>query len=91
MGDIRAKYGIRDNDVFNFDETGFVMGMISLSMVVTSAERHSKAHMAQPGNREWVMVVQGASGGGWAIPPFIIVARRFALGNWFEERDLPSD
>jgi hypothetical protein len=91
VGDIRAKYGIGDNDMFNFDETGFMMGMISSSMVVTSAERHSKARMAQPGNREWVTVVQGASGGGWAIPPFIIVAGRFALGNWFEERDLPSD
>ena len=89
--DIRAKYGIGDNDVFNFDETGFMMGMISSAMVVTSAERRSKARMAQPGNREWVTVVQGVSGGGWAIPPFIIVAGRFALGNWFEERDLPSD
>jgi hypothetical protein len=90
VGDIRDKYGIGDNDVFNFDETGFMMGMISSGMVVTSAEQRSKARMVQPGNREWVTVIQGASGGGWAIPPFIICAGQFALGNWFEERDLPG-
>jgi uncharacterized protein YgiB involved in biofilm formation len=48
----RTKYGIGDNDVFNFDETGFMMGMISNCMVVTNAEHlRSKARMAQPGNR----------------------------------------
>jgi hypothetical protein len=47
--------------------------------------------MAQPGNREWVTVIQGTSAGGWAIPPFIIVAGRYELSNWFGERVLPQD
>ena len=33
-----AKYGILDNDIYNFDETGFQMGVISTSKVVTRAE-----------------------------------------------------
>ena len=34
-----AKYGILDEDIYNFDETGFQMGVISTAKVVTSAER----------------------------------------------------
>jgi hypothetical protein len=88
----QTKYGVGDDDVFNFDETGFMMGMISTCMVVTNMKRlRSKERMAQPGNREWVTVIQGANAGGWAIPPFIIVAGRFELSNWFDDRVLPQD
>ena len=34
-----AKYGIAESNIYNFDETRFMMGIISTSMVVTSAER----------------------------------------------------
>jgi|SRR5688572_28589720 hypothetical protein len=36
-----AKYGISDEDIYNFDETGFQMGVISAGMLVTSSERVS--------------------------------------------------
>lgn len=69
-----AKYGISDTDVYNFDETGFMMGVISPGIVVTSAERRGRPKMAQQGNREWVTVIQGVNSQGWAIPPFIVIA-----------------
>jgi hypothetical protein len=47
-----AKYGVVDADIYNFDETGFIMGVISTGMVVTSAERRSGVKLVQPGNRE---------------------------------------
>jgi predicted HTH domain antitoxin len=37
-----AKYGIRSDDIYNFDETGFMMGMIASGMVVTGAERRGR-------------------------------------------------
>jgi hypothetical protein len=86
-----AKYGIQDEDFYNFDETGFMMGMISTTMVVTSSERHGRPTLVQPGNREWVSVIQGANSQGWAIPPFIIVAGLHHLTNWYEDSTLPSD
>ena len=36
---IKAKYGIQDEDVFNFNETGFQMGIISTRVVITGSER----------------------------------------------------
>ena len=45
-----TKYGIVDADIYNFDETGFMMGVISTAMVVTSLERSGRAKAKQPGN-----------------------------------------
>ena len=53
----RAKYGIVDDDVYNFDETGFMMGFIFAGMVVTTSDGYSKAKLAQPSNREWATVI----------------------------------
>jgi hypothetical protein len=73
----KAKYGIVDDDVYNFDETGFMMGIIFAGMVVTTSDGLSKAKLAQPGNREWATVIQGVNALGWAIPPFIILAAQY--------------
>ncbi|KAL2014897.1 hypothetical protein VTK56DRAFT_7150 [Thermocarpiscus australiensis] len=86
-----AKYGIVDDDVYNFDETGFIMGIISAGMVVTTSDGFSKAKLAQPGNREWATVIQGVNALGWAIPPFIILAAQYHLANWYTECNLPID
>ncbi|CAD6442470.1 0c0cf7fa-382f-469a-8b4f-1e978e6b272a [Sclerotinia trifoliorum] len=37
------KYNIVDSDFYNFDETGFMMGIIYLGMVVTNAERNGRS------------------------------------------------
>jgi hypothetical protein len=35
---MKAKYGILDDNTYNFDESGFMMGIISTGAVVTSSE-----------------------------------------------------
>jgi hypothetical protein len=39
VANMRAKYRIQDCDFYNFDEIGFMMGVICSSMVVTRADR----------------------------------------------------
>jgi hypothetical protein len=53
-----TKYGIADSNNYVFDETGFMMGIISIDIDVTSAERRYYEKLAQPGNREWTILVQ---------------------------------
>jgi hypothetical protein len=36
------KYGINDTDIYNFDETGFIMGVISTAIVITNLEGRAK-------------------------------------------------
>jgi hypothetical protein len=50
--DICNAYGIPDQDVYNFDKTGFMMGVASTSKDVTSSETVGQATVIQPGNRE---------------------------------------
>jgi hypothetical protein len=40
---MKAKYGIIDEDMWNFDESGFLMGKISSQLVVTGSEKPGKA------------------------------------------------
>jgi len=70
----KAKYGICDDDVYNFDEAGFIIGKITTQLVVTGSERRGRLKAIQPGNREWVTVIQGINAAGWAVPPFLIFA-----------------
>jgi hypothetical protein len=86
-----AKYGIHSDDIWNFDETGFMMGVFSTSMVITCIERHGRPKELQPGNREWVTVIQAINAAGWAIEPFIVVAGQNHLQNWYQECNIPGD
>jgi len=43
---VKAKYGIVDDDIYNFDETGFMMGIIFAGMVVTTSDGRGKAKLA---------------------------------------------
>jgi hypothetical protein len=80
-----TKYGITEHDIYNFDEAGFQMGVITTAKVVTSAEARSRPNTIQPGNREWVSIIQGINSQGWPIPPFIIFAGQYHLSVWYEE------
>jgi hypothetical protein len=91
VANIKAKYGILDDDTYNFDETGFMMGQISTGVVVTDAEKPGRAKQVQPGNREWVTVIKGINATGWAIPPYIIFKARQHQSSWYKDDNLPQD
>jgi hypothetical protein len=91
VANVIAKYGIRSDDIYNFDETGFLMGMIASGMVVTGSERRGRPKSVQPGNREWITVIQAINAEGWAVQPFIIGAGQYHLANWYRDSDLPGD
>jgi hypothetical protein len=88
---MRAKYGVLDCDFYNFDETGFMMGIISPAMVVTRADRRGRGKAVQPGNREWATAIACVNGEGWDVPPFLVVQGKNHLANWYTEGGLPHD
>ncbi|KAJ0137287.1 ATP-dependent 6-phosphofructokinase [Fusarium oxysporum f. sp. albedinis] len=55
-----AKYGIRSDDIWNFDETGFIMGLIEPGIVVTGSHRQGRPKQVQPGNRGQIEFLIGA-------------------------------
>jgi len=50
-----------DDDIYNFDETRFIIGIIFAGIVVTTSDGRSKAKLAQPSNREWATVIQSVN------------------------------
>jgi hypothetical protein len=87
---MKAKYGIADEDMYNFDESGFLMGKILSQLVVTGLEKPGKRKKLQPGDCEWVTLVQGVGATGKRILPFLIFAGKVLISNWFTE-DLLRD
>lgn len=87
---MRDKYGILDCDMYNFDETGFMMGVICPSMVITRADRRGKGKTVQPGNREWATAIACISGDGFDVPPFLLVKGAYHLASWYTESGLPG-
>jgi hypothetical protein len=83
------EYGIVDDDIYNFDETGFQMGVISTAKVVTGADRAGRPRTTQPGNREWVTVIETINASGFAIPPLVIFEAVMHQAGWYNT--LPSD
>jgi hypothetical protein len=89
--DTTSQYGVHPDDIHNFDETGFQMGVIGSMKVVTGSERRTRPNLIQPGDREWVTIIQGICAAGYAIPPFIIYKGRVHISAWYEEQDIPYD
>ena len=85
------KYGILEQDIYNFDEAGFAIGVIATAKVVTSSEAKSRPKTIQLGNREWVSIIQGVNSYRWALPPFIIFKAQNHLSAWYEDLGLPDD
>src|SRR6187402_44595 len=83
-----AKYGITEEDTYNFDESGFQMGVIATAKVVTAAEKE-RTDSIQPGNREWVTVIESVSATGRVLPPLIIFKGQLHQLSWYE--CLPPD
>jgi hypothetical protein len=82
--------GIQPDDIYNFDETGFAMGLISSQKVVTRAEYYGRRSLLQPGNREWVTAIEAICADGYSLPPCVVFKGKVAIAGWFNE-NLPKD
>ncbi|EED15788.1 pogo transposable element, putative [Talaromyces stipitatus ATCC 10500] len=85
-----SEYGILPEDIFNFDETSFAMGLCATAKVITGSDRYAQPKLLQPGNREWVTAIEATNSTGWAVPSYVIFkAKKNVREGWFD--DLPDD
>ena len=61
MQAIIVKYGIQDDDIFNFDKTSFIIGFALIAKIVTASEKGYRPKTIQPSNCKWATVIQGVS------------------------------
>ena len=58
------QFGIDPDDVYNFDETGFAMGLIATTRVISRSEFYGRRALLQPRNREWVTAIECTNASG---------------------------
>jgi hypothetical protein len=87
--DTRVRHRIVDQDIFNFDKTGFMIGVAATSKVVISSDTIGRATVVQLGNREWVITIECINASGWSIPLFVILSGKLHQASWYQ--DLPPD
>ena len=85
------QHGIALEDIYNFDETGYAMGLIATAKVVSRAEMTGRPFLVQPGNREWVTSIECINSTGWALPPCIIFKGKVHIEGWYQDEALPKD
>ncbi|KAJ5152498.1 hypothetical protein N7492_009778 [Penicillium capsulatum] len=76
-------YGIQPNDIYNFDETGFQIGVERDQYIITR-EPKKKIVSGSVTNHESVTVVEAVSATGYTTPPLIILNAKIVLYRWFE-------
>jgi len=67
-------YSILNKDTYNFNKTGFIMGVAITSKVVISFNTIGRAIIMQPGNYKWVTAIKAVNAIRWSILLFIILA-----------------
>jgi hypothetical protein len=78
------KYGILLENIYNFDKIGFLIGIIATIRVITGSERSLCPKVIQPGNREWVTIIEGVNACGWSLPLIIILKGKNHQAFWYE-------
>ncbi len=88
FNEVVVKYGITKDDTWNFDETGYRMGIARSDWIVTDPNR--RIYSKDPDNRESLTGIECISGGGKDIPPMLIMTGVQLLAPHFNN-DLGDD
>ena len=86
------EYGIQQCDIYNFDESGFLIGVGKNQKVVTrSVDRQTQPSLGSNTNRETVTVVEVISGDGRVLPPMVIVSGVLHQEQWSTTMNIEGD
>ena len=80
---IKALYDIDDEDTYNMDEKGCMRG-IGENVKVLVPRSEAEVFSIQPGNREWVSIIECIGATGYILPPFFIFQGQRIQQDWVD-------
>ena len=80
----KERYNIHDNDVYNMDEKGIMMGVLAKLKVICS-RKHKTTRTTQQGSREWVSLIECISSDGRVLSPYVIFKAKVLNKAWYNE------
>lgn len=75
---VATKHGICQQDIYNFDETGFQIGVRQDQFIITR-EPKKKLFNRSVTNQESITILEAVSADGFTYPPHIILSGKQAL------------
>jgi hypothetical protein len=78
-----AQYGITTDDIWNFDETGFNIGVGRDQWIITREPKRQISGGFST-NREYATVIEAISATGATIAPVVILSAKVLLLRWFD-------
>jgi len=84
------QYNIQPADTYNFDESGFRIGIGRDQWIITR-DPNRQAYLGSSTNRELITVGETISGDGCVLPPMIIVPGAIHEQQWYTTTSIPDD
>jgi hypothetical protein len=78
-------FGIQKQDVWNFDETGFRVGIGGKQLVIVTRYSNAKIFHGDADDREHLTSGEFISAGGRSIPPFVIMKGKLHMEKFYFE------
>lgn len=86
---LRTTHGIVEENIWNIDEHGMGLGLLSNSQVLAKAERrHTFLQASDP--KEWVTIIEAINSTGCKIQPLVIFKGKHLQTSWFNYQNLPN-
>jgi len=83
LSELRSRYHIQPQNMWNFDEKGFLLGVASKEKVLCRAGRRNP-HVIQEGSHEWITLIECISAGGETFPPCLIYKGEAHYMGWHD-------
>jgi hypothetical protein len=81
--------GIPLKNIFNMDETGFLIGTLARARVIIDTKSNTPLYRTNPGRQEWVSVVECICADGSAVSPLFIFKGK-GVSAAVSDKDLPD-
>jgi len=82
--------GLQRDDIYNFDETGFQVGVGRDQWIITLDPNHP-LYLGSSTSCELVTCSEVISGDGYVLPPIVILPGTLHLDNWVTKPNLDHD
>src|ERR1700723_1894418 len=89
--DVVDIHQIQDADQYNFDESGFRIGIGGNQFIITRLEEKSRFQSASETNRDFASCLEAISGNGCVLPRAIILKGEQILHHHITHTDLPDN
>ena len=83
------QFGINEQDIYNFDETGFRIGIGGSQWIIT-CETSRESYFASQSERELVTAVETIRARGIVLPSLLILRGKTHQSQWYTATNIPS-